>query len=293
MQLNNLIELPLWVKFSLPITLGIIQSISETLVFHREGTHKSLILNVYVKSFFQIFLAFLTGVPEKVWVTLHASHHKDPDGKNDITSPHNPQYVRILGKKRKLSGPLLSFVLYFFLYKKSNFFKIVKNKDNTSAYVPENITTAVKKENWFFQIFLHKYVKVGPILFFILCIVFFGWYGVVLFITQFLWLPFFAGYVVNGLGHNKKERNTKNPNDFSTNVSFFKNKILKKISQIVLSILTAGESGHYDHHAYQASARIGSLDFGWFIITILKKLQLVSYLRYYYEDDQKMIIWKK
>jgi stearoyl-CoA desaturase (delta-9 desaturase) len=81
-----------------------------------------------------------------------------------------------------------------------------------------------------------------------------------------IWIPFWAGGVVNGIGHFRGYRNFDTA-DASTNV-------------IPFGILIGGEELHKNHHAYATSARLSNkwyeLDIGWMYIFILSALGLAK-----------------
>jgi stearoyl-CoA desaturase (delta-9 desaturase) len=81
-----------------------------------------------------------------------------------------------------------------------------------------------------------------------------------------MWIPFWAGGVVNGCGHFLGYRNFSSA-DASTNV-------------IPLGILIGGEELHNNHHAYATSARLSNkwyeFDIGWMYICILSALGLAK-----------------
>jgi stearoyl-CoA desaturase (delta-9 desaturase) len=94
----------------------------------------------------------------------------------------------------------------------------------------------------------------------------FGIFGVSVWAVQMIWIPFWAGGVVNGIGHFRGYRNFDTA-DASTNV-------------IPFGILIGGEELHNNHHAHATSARLSNkwyeLDIGWMYIFILSALGLAK-----------------
>jgi stearoyl-CoA desaturase (delta-9 desaturase) len=94
----------------------------------------------------------------------------------------------------------------------------------------------------------------------------FGVVGVSVWAVQMMWIPFWAGGVVNGVGHFLGYRNFGSA-DASTNV-------------IPLGILIGGEELHNNHHAYVTSARLSNrwyeFDIGWMYICVLSALGLAK-----------------
>jgi stearoyl-CoA desaturase (delta-9 desaturase) len=84
--------------------------------------------------------------------------------------------------------------------------------------------------------------------------------------TQMVWIPFWAAGVVNGLGHFWGYRNFS-PRDASTNISPW-------------GILIGGEELHNNHHTFPTSAKLSihwyEFDVGWLYIRILTALGLAQ-----------------
>ena len=81
-----------------------------------------------------------------------------------------------------------------------------------------------------------------------------------------MWIPFWAGGVINGLGHCFGYRNFE-PNDASTNV-------------FPWGLLIGGEELHNNHHHNPANAKLSEkwfeLDMGWFWIKLLSYVGLIK-----------------
>ena len=67
-------------------------------------------------------------------------------------------------------------------------------------------------------------------------LVLFGWVGLVIFVVQMVWIPFWAAGVINGVGHYWGYRNFETQ-DASRNI-------------VPIGILIGGEEFHNNHHAY-------------------------------------------
>jgi stearoyl-CoA desaturase (delta-9 desaturase) len=94
----------------------------------------------------------------------------------------------------------------------------------------------------------------------------FGWWGLLVWGIQMIWVPFFAAGVINGLAHWWGYRNTATA-DTSTNL-------------IPWGVWIGGEELHNNHHADGASARFSKkwweFDIGWMYICILQALGLAK-----------------
>jgi stearoyl-CoA desaturase (delta-9 desaturase) len=81
--------------------------------------------------------------------------------------------------------------------------------------------------------------------------------GILILITQIVWIPFWAAGVINGIGHYWGYRHWSTP-DASTNI---------------VGLLIGGEEVHNNHHAYPTSAKLSmkwyEFDIGWFYIRLL------------------------
>ena len=90
--------------------------------------------------------------------------------------------------------------------------------------------------------------------------------GLLIWMTQMVWIPFWAAGVVNGLGHFWGYRNFS-PRDASTNISPW-------------GILIGGEELHNNHHTFPTSAKLSihwyEFDVGWLYIRILTALGLAQ-----------------
>jgi stearoyl-CoA desaturase (delta-9 desaturase) len=90
--------------------------------------------------------------------------------------------------------------------------------------------------------------------------------GLLIVVTQIVWIPFWAAGVINGLGHYWGYRHWSTP-DASTNIC-------------PIGILIGGEELHNNHHAYPTSAKLSckwyEFDIGWLYIRLLAALHLAQ-----------------
>src|SRR5206468_2545691 len=88
--------------------------------------------------------------------------------------------------------------------------------------------------------------------------------GVLIWLAQIAWIPFWAAGVINGVGHYFGYRNYDVP-DASTNI-------------VPWGILIGGEELHNNHHAFASSAKFSNkwyeFDIGWVYIRIMSALGL-------------------
>ena len=94
----------------------------------------------------------------------------------------------------------------------------------------------------------------------------FGGWGLLVWIIQMLWVPFWAAGVVNGIGHVFGYRNF----ECKDNARNF----------MPIGLIMAGEELHNNHHAYPNSAKLSSkcweFDIGWMYIRIFSLMGLLK-----------------
>jgi stearoyl-CoA desaturase (delta-9 desaturase) len=178
----------------------------------------------------------------KEWVAIHRKHHSSTDKDGDPHSPH------VFGIWRLMFGGAL-------LYADAS-----KNKK-----MVENFGVGTPND-WVEKNIYSKYSNIGVILLLIvLTLLFHGW-GIVIWLVQVIWIPFWAAGVVNGLGHWWGYRNT-NTKDKSTNIS-------------PIGFIIGGEELHNNHHHKPASAKLSEkwfeIDIGWVWIKIFSYMKLIK-----------------
>ena len=94
----------------------------------------------------------------------------------------------------------------------------------------------------------------------------FGILGLLCWLIQIIWIPFWAAGVINGIGHWWGYRNG-NTKDNSRNISPF-------------GIIIGGEELHNNHHLEPANPRLSrrwfELDMGWIYIQLFRTLGLLK-----------------
>jgi len=219
--------------------------ICVTVYLHRCQAHRSLEIHPYLGLLMRLWLWLTTGMVTKQWVAVHRKHHAFTDLVND---PHSPIIHGI-------ANILFRGVIYYS--------KTVKDKEMVQQFgvgTPEDYI----EENLF-----SKYPFLGVFIMMILDVLFFGRTGLLIWLIQMAWIPFWAAGVVNGVGHYFGYRNwlTK---DHSHNI-------------FPWGILIGGEELHNNHHNKPASPRLSNkwyeFDIGWFWIKIFEKFNLIKIKR--------------
>lgn len=230
----------------LPIIYTIVMThitiLCVTLYLHRSQAHKTVTFHPLVSHFMRFWLWFTTGMVTKEWVAIHRKHHQKCELPGDPHSPH------VFGIWNVLFGGA-------FLYAKAS-----KDKVLVSSY---GVGTPV---DWIERNIYTPHSRLGISLLFMLNIMLFGWIGIIIWLVQMIWIPFWAAGVINGVGHWFGYRNFKTK-DRSKNIFPF-------------GVVVGGEELHNNHHQAPASAKLSAkwfeIDIGWLWIRMLTFLNLAT-----------------
>lgn len=240
---SGVFDLSFWECVLVALGLTHITIASVTIFLHRHQAHRALDLHPLPSHFFRFWLWMTTGMMTKEWAAIHRKHHAKCETTED---PHSPQ---ILGLNRVLWGGV-------FLY-----IQEARNQETLDRYGRGT------PDDWIEN---HVYTpgqKFGIVLMLAIDLVLFGAIpGALIWITQMIWIPFWAAGVINGIGHFWGYRNY-DCSDAATNISPF-------------GILIGGEELHNNHHSFATSAKLSSkwyeFDLGWAYICILSALGLAK-----------------
>lgn len=235
-------DLSVWQLVVVALVFTHITIVAVTVFLHRSQAHGSVELGAIPFHFFRFWLWLTTAIVTIEWVAIHRKHHAKCETEED---PHSPQ---VKGLSRVLWGGL-------FLYREE-----AKNQATLNKYGRGT------PKDWLESKIYRKHPNAGIALMLMLNIVLFGWAGIAIWVTQMLWIPFWAAGVINGVAHFWGYRNWKTP-DHSRNIS-------------PLGILIGGEELHNNHHAFASSARLSNkwyeFDIGWFYIRLMEILKLAK-----------------
>lgn len=246
MFFSGWLDLPWWGYIIAALVLTHITIAAVTIYLHRYQAHRALELHPVVSHFFRLWLWLTTGMVTKEWAAIHRKHHAKVETAED---PHSPQ---VHGINRVLW-------LGVFLYVKES-----ANKETMERYghgTPDDwIERNVYTPNSVWGLWLMGAVNIAL----------FGLVpGMLILLTQIIWIPFWAAGVINGIGHWFGYR-SYDVADASTNI-------------VPWGILIGGEELHNNHHAFASSARLSSkwyeFDIGWMYICILESLGLATVKR--------------
>lgn len=213
-----------------------------TLFLHRGQAHRGIEFSPVLGHFMRFWLWLTTGMVTKEWVAVHRKHHANTDKVGDPHSPHNEGLLKMLYGGAKL-------------YAKS-----AEDKQMVKIY---GVGTP---DDWVENNVYSKYSKVGFTLLLIFNTLMFNGWGIVIWLIQMAWIPFWAAGVINGVGHCIGYRNW-NTKDKSTNI-------------LPIGIIIGGEELHNNHHNSPASPKLSNkwweFDIGWMWYNIFKILRLAK-----------------
>lgn len=203
--------------------------ISVTLFLHRGQAHKGIEFHPVLSHFMRFWLWLTTGMITKQWVAIHRKHHSATDTAEDPHSPHTHGIWNIL-----LRG-----VYYYYQAGKNARMILNFGKGTPDDWIERKLYT--------------PYNYMGVVLLLLANVALWGFWGVLIWLTQMIWIPFWAAGVINGLGHWFGYRNT-DTKDKSTNI-------------IPWGLIIGGEELHNNHHRAPASPKLSSkwweFDIGW------------------------------
>jgi stearoyl-CoA desaturase (delta-9 desaturase) len=219
--------------------------VSVTIYLHRCQAHRALTLHPAVSHFMRFWLWLTTGMRTREWVAVHRRHHQKCERPGD---PHSPQ---VFGFWAVLLGGA-------FLYAQA--------AENRRLVQEHGRGTP---NDWIERKLYTPHHKLGFLLLLIVEVALFQGWGIVMWLVQMAWIPFFAAGVVNGVGHWWGYRNNDTA-DCSRNI-------------FPWGIIIGGEELHNNHHNNPASAKLSQkpweFDMGWFWIRLLEQAGLARVKR--------------
>jgi stearoyl-CoA desaturase (delta-9 desaturase) len=243
MIFSGLLDLPWWGYIVAALALTHITIAAVTIYLHRCQAHRALELHPVVSHFFRFWLWLTTGMVTKEWAAIHRKHHAKCE---TVEDPHSPQ---VYGINRVLWAGV-------FLYVKESF-----NKETLERYGHGT------PEDWIERNLYTRSPIYGVSLALAINLLVFGVVpGLLIWLTQIAWIPFWAAGVINGIGHFFGYR-SYGVADASRNI-------------VPWGIFIGGEELHNNHHAYASSAKLSTkwyeFDVGWMYIRTLEILGLAN-----------------
>ena len=240
--LYGLVELPWWGYVLVTFALVQLMFLGITLYLHRDQAHGALVLHPALRHFFRFWLWFCSGTCTRPWVAVHRRHHAYSDQPGD---PHSPV---VFGLKQVL---LEGYELYA-----------------TAARDPATLERFGRgtPDDWLERNVYSRFPGLGIVFFALTHLVLFGIPAIAMVAVHLAAQPFFAGGVINGLGHAVGYRSFEVP-CAATNI-------------VPWGLLIAGEELHNNHHAFPRSARFAvqpwEVDIGWWWVRLFHALGLAK-----------------
>ena len=243
MIFSGLLDLPWWGLVLVALGLTHVTIASVTIFLHRHQAHRALDLHPVASHFFRFWLWLTTGMVTKEWAAIHRKHHAKCETPED---PHSPQ---VLGINAVLWGGVFLYV-----------------KESHKAETMERYGHGTP-DDWVERNVYSRYAILGLTAMGLVNVILFGLLpGLLILLTQIVWIPFWAAGVINGIGHYWGYRSFDIA-DASKNI-------------VPWGILIGGEELHNNHHAYATSAKLSAkwyeFDIGWMYIRILEALGLAT-----------------
>ena len=236
----GLVELPVWGYFLVTFLTIETMFLGVTLYLHRDQSHGGLILHPALRHVFRFWLWFSSGAVTREWVAVHRCHHAHADLPGD---PHSPV---VFGLRRVL-------------FEGAELYR-------AAAGDPQLLQRYGRgtPEDWLERHLYSAYPYAGIVLFVAAHLLLFGIPGIIMIAVHLAAQPFFAGGVINGLGHAVGYRSFEMPST-ATNL-------------VPWALLLGGEELHNNHHAFPRSARFAvqrwEIDIGWLWIRLFRALGL-------------------
>jgi stearoyl-CoA desaturase (Delta-9 desaturase) len=236
----GLVELPFWGYFLVTFLTIETMFLGVTLYLHRDQSHGGLILHPALRHLFRFWLWFSSGAVTKEWVAVHRCHHAHADEPGD---PHSP----------------VVFGVWTVLLKGAELYRIAASDAQLLRTYGRGTP-----DDWLERNLYSRYAYLGIAIFVVAHLVLFGIPGIIMIAVHLAAQPFFAGGVINGLGHALGYRSFEMPSR-ATNL-------------VPWALLLGGEELHNNHHAFPRSARFAvqrwELDIGWLWIRLFRALGL-------------------
>lgn len=214
-----------------------------TLYLHRSQAHRGITFHPIICHFMRFWLWLTTSMVTKEWVAVHRKHHRYTE---QIGDPHSPHVYGIFNV----------------VFRGAWLYNIAtKDRQMIDQY------GVGAPNDWVERNIYSKYTVHGILALLIINTILFNGWGIVIWLIQMAWIPFWAAGVVNGLGHYMGYRNN-NTNDRSKNL-------------FPIGIIIGGEELHNNHHNDPASPKLSlkwyEFDTGWMWFNILRICRLAKY----------------
>ena len=216
--------------------------ICVTVYLHRCQAHRSVLLHPVISHLMRFWLWATTGMVTKEWVAIHRKHHRFCDKEKD---PHSPVIYGI--RKILFTGGMI-------------YYRATQNLKDIEAYGKQT------PNDWIERNLYTRFSNLGILILLTIDILLFNWWGLLIWIVQMIWIPFWAAGIINGVGHYLGYRNW-NTKDSSRNI-------------LPIGIIVGGEELHNNHHNNPKSCKLNNkwyeIDIGYMYIKLFVFFRLAS-----------------
>ncbi len=227
----------IWTLIATHITI-----ICVTLYLHRGMAHRGIVFHPLLSHFMRLWLWLTTGMVTKEWMAVHRAHHRYSDQPGD---PHSPV---VFGNY----NILLRGVRYYSM--------AVKGGLLAKTYAPD------APSDWIERKVYSELPWLGITLLLIINVLCFSLWGILIWLVQMAWIPFWAAGIINGAGHWLGYRNG-NTEDNSRNICPW-------------GIVIGGEELHNNHHLDPANVKLSrkwfEIDIGYIYLKMFELLHLAK-----------------
>jgi stearoyl-CoA desaturase (delta-9 desaturase) len=214
--------------------------ICVTLYLHRGQAHRGIVFAPVLEHFMRAWLWLTTGMVTRQWVAIHRKHHRFSDAEGDPHTPHVYGIGRVLFRGAGL------------------YHSASQDAEMVAQY------GAGTPDDWMERNVYTAHSRLGILLMLAVDVALFGWWGIVIWGIQMLWIPFWAAGVINGIGHWWGYRNGET-RDHSRNI-------------VPWDIIVGGECLHNNHHLDPANPRLSrrwfEFDAGWMWLGLFRLVGL-------------------
>lgn len=224
-----------------------ITMLSVCIYLHRGMAHETMKFHPALDKFFRFWLWLTDGVDIVGWVVTHKKHHRHADYDGD---PHSPV---LLGIKK---------VAWDFSWQTV----LLRYKSNPSQQDIERYAPNIRRNDWI--AYLEKnHQRLGLFVMLAINVFLFGMVGIVIWVIQILWTPFWTCSVITGFMHYCGGYKHKYSRDNARNTRW-------------LSPFLLGDEYHSNHHTYPSLPKLSigqfEFDMSWQYIKLLRALKLLK-----------------
>ena len=228
------------------IISGYFTMLFASLYVHRSMTHRSCEFHPVFVHFIRFYLWLTDGLIIPEWVAQHRKHHRLSDTELD---PHSPLHLGIVGVAWKS--------LWKSIWHRYRYYDTPEEFKYYSKGVPQD---------WIECNIYTRHHHLGLFVLLIIDVMFLGWWGLLTWAIQYMWMPFWGGTMLTGYGHWWGYRNY-DTRDNSRNLS-------------PVGIFIAGDELHNNHHSDPANPKMSrrwfEFDSGWMFLKIFEFFKLVK-----------------